>query len=148
LHTKTRVNIGWREWVGLPEMGVDRIKGKIDTGARTSALHAVDMEEYFADGILRVRFRLHPIQRDTRHGIVVDHEVIDERSVRSSSGITELRPVIQTVLALGARQWPIEITLTDRANMGFRLLLGREALRKRVLVDAGRSFLLGSDATS
>ena len=128
------------------QIGVDRIKAKVDTGVRTSALHAMDTEEYFDEGVLRVRFRLHPVQRDTRHSIVIDAEVIDERGVRSSSGISELRPVIRTLLNLGPHQWPIEITLTDRPSMGFRLLLGREALHKRVLVDAGRSFLLGPDA--
>jgi len=136
-----RPTVGWREWVSLPDIGIDRIKGKIDAGARTSALHAVDLHQYFDEGVLRIRFRVYPVQRDSTSHLTCDAEVIDERSVKISAGVAEVRPVIRTNLCLGASCWPIDLTLTDRANMGFRLLLGRRALQRRVLVDPSRTFL-------
>lgn len=136
--------IGWREWVGLPELGIERIKGKIDTGARTSALHAVECEQYFDEGVLRIRFRVYPNQRDSTTNVLCDAEVVDERSVRRSTGNVEVRPVIRTPVTIGTTSWLIDITLTDRASMGFRLLLGRQALRARVTVDPSRSFQVSS----
>ncbi|MEE3042914.1 MAG: RimK/LysX family protein [Candidatus Latescibacterota bacterium] len=137
-----RPTVGWREWVSLPDIDIDidRIKGKIDAGARTSALHAVDLQ-YFDEGVLRTRFRVYPVQRDSTSHLTCDAEVIDERSVKISSGVAEVRPVIRTNLCLGASCWSVDLTLTDRASMGFRLLLGRRALQRRVLVDPSRSFL-------
>lgn len=132
--------LGWREWARLPELGIDSIKVKLDTGARTSSLHAFDLEQYDRDGRTMVRFEVHPVQRSRRDGVTVEAIVIDERWVRNSGGQRELRPVIETQLELGGLAWPIELTLTRRDEMGFRMLLGRQALRRRVLVDPGRSF--------
>ncbi len=134
--------VGWREWVGLPELGIGRIKVKVDTGARSSALHAFGIEEFQLDGEAWVRFRIHPIQRDARAEVLAQAPLVDERWVRSSSGKLTRRPVIRTLLALGQEVWSIEITLVRRDVMGFRMLLGRQALRHRFLVDPGRSYLV------
>ena len=133
--------IGWREWVALPELGVYRIKAKIDTGARTSSLHAFALEEFQRDGVDWVRFMIHPRQRDDRIEIPVEHPVYEYRLVRSSNGIQSRRPVILTQVNLGALAWRTEITLADRDAMGFRMLLGRHAIRGNFLVDPGRSYL-------
>lgn len=135
--------VGWREWVELPDLGVDRIKAKIDTGARTSSLHAFDLERFERDGREMVRFEAHPIQRDTSVTIPVEAELVDRRSVRSSTGKETLRPVIETRVALLGQRWPIEISLIRRDLMGFRMLLGRQAIRGRLVVDPGRSFVGG-----
>lgn len=135
--------LGWREWVSLPTLGVDRIKAKLDTGARTSSLHAhrLRVEE---EGDRRVaRFIIHPLQRDARISIPVEAEVVDEREIKNSGGRTELRPIIVTPCSLLGIEWPIELALTRRDEMGFRMLLGRQALRGRFIIDPGRSFLAG-----
>lgn len=134
--------IGWREWIGLPELGVAGMKAKIDTGARTSAIHAwniVTQEE--ADG-LWASFDLHPAQRNNMLVISCRSRVHDVRKIRSSNGQVESRVIIRTRLQLGDTAWPIDISLTNRDAMGFRLLLGRAALRKHVRIDPGRSFLI------
>lgn len=132
--------LGWREWVALPELGIDAIKAKIDTGARTSALHAYRISPFEEHGRRRVRFAVHPVQRHRLPEVQCVADVVDERMVTSSSGHRERRVVIRTPLAVGGRTWPIEITLTDRDEMSFRMLLGRQALRRHVLIDPGRSF--------
>lgn len=138
-----RPAVGWREWVSLPDLGVDRIKAKIDTGARTSSLHAFDLERYTVDGREMVRFEAHPLQRDTSLRIPVEAELVDRRSVRSSTGDETVRPVIETHVTLLGQRWPIELSLIRRDLMGFRMLLGRQAIRGRFVVDPGRSFLGG-----
>lgn len=135
--------IGWREWIGLPDFRIREIKAKIDTGARSSALHAFDLEPFRRRGRPMLRFRIHPIQRDDTRVVQAEAEMIDERKVRSTSGQAELRPVIRTRALLLDRSWEIEVTLTNRDEMGFRMLLGREALRLRFLVDPARAFLAG-----
>ncbi len=135
--------IGWREWVKFPELGVDRIKAKIDTGARTSSLHAFGLERFQRDGREMVRFEAHPLQRDTSVRIPVEAELVDRRSVRSSTGTETVRPVIETGVSLLGQRWPIELSLIRRDLMGFRMLLGRQAIRGRFVVDPGRSFLGG-----
>lgn len=135
--------VGWREWVALPELGVPAIKAKIDTGARTSALHVAELETFETRGRLQVRFTLHPLRRRPRLAIACETEVIDERVVSDSGGHREKRLVIHTPLRLGAQEWPIEITLTSRENMLFRMLLGRSALVGRLTVDPQRSYLCG-----
>ena len=135
--------IGWREWLSLPELRIPRIKDKIDTGARSSSLHAFEIETYQESGSSFVRFKVHPVQR--RNSTVVEREakVLDSRSVRSSSGKAEMRPVIITNVTLLGVTWPVELTLASRDEMGFRMLLGREAFRRRFLVDAGNSYYGG-----
>jgi hypothetical protein len=133
--------LGWREWVDLPDLAVERIKAKVDTGARSSALHAYNLRIYYRAGRPHVSFDIHPMQRDVEASIPARAEVVAIRSVRSSSGQVELRPVINTHIAVGEHVWPIELTLTNRDEMGFRMLLGRQAIRGRFLVDGGRSYL-------
>ncbi len=136
--------VGWREWVAMPALGIDRIKAKIDTGARTSTLHAFDIEVLKYRGRDVVRFKVHPLQRQSRRVIVCQADLVDERIIRSSSGHSSLRPVIMTRLQVGPCTWDIELTLTNRDKMGFRMLIGRQAIRKHLLVHPGRSFILGS----
>ena len=133
--------IGWRERVALPDLGISQIKAKIDTGARSSALHAFDVETFSRDDKTMVRFKVHPYQRDTHRTVSAEAELIDQRQVRNSGGHAQLRPVIQTMVELNGERWLIELTLTNRDVMGFRMLLGRQAVRKRFLVDAGQSFV-------
>ena len=136
--------VGWREWVHLPDLLDDGwIKAKVDTGARTSALHAWDVEDFERDGTAWVRFRLHPRQHDDDHVVVAEAPLLEEREVRSSNGDVELRPVVRTTLALGGRRHDIELTLTKRDQMGFRMLLGRTGMARHLLVDPGSSYLLG-----
>lgn len=137
------LTLGWREWVGLPELGIDSIKAKLDTGALTSSLHAFDLHHFTRNGIEMVRFTIHPVQRTRKIVSIAEARMVDHRKVRTSSGHQELRPVIETQLKVGDQQWPIEITLTRRDSLGFRMLLGRRALRRRVLVDPGRSYQTG-----
>ena len=137
--------IGWRERVALPELNVVSVKAKIDTGARSSALHAFDIEAFSKtlQGTEQafVRFRVHPSHRSRKELITVEAKLIDMREVRSSSGTAESRPVIETTVLVGKQQWPIELTLTNRDVMGFPMLLGRQAIRGRFLVDSSQSYL-------
>jgi len=135
--------IGWREWVGLPGLGIKAIKAKVDTGARSSSLHAFNLRQSERDGVTWVHFLVHPVQRRTDETIEVEAPVLDFRSVRSSSGKAETRPVIVTEVALFGTAWPVELTLASRDQMGFRMLLGRQAFRGRFLVDAGKSYYGG-----
>ena len=135
--------IGWREWLSLPGIGIGAIKAKVDTGARSSALHAFDVEIFNHGGKEMVRFKVHPYQRDPDTTVEGVAELFDRRSVRSSEGNESMRPVILTVVELLGQQWLVELTLTRRDNMGFRMLLGRQAVRRRFHVDPGRSFLAG-----
>ena len=135
--------IGWREWVGLPDFGIKAIKVKVDTGARSSSLHAFDRHVFERDGVRWVRFKIHPVQRKSSKTVDAEAMVLEFRHVRSSSGVAALRPVIVTTVDLLGITWPVELTLASRDEMGFRMLLGREAFRGRFLVDAGRSFCGG-----
>jgi hypothetical protein len=139
-------SIGWREWVALPDLGIPAIKVKVDTGARSSALHAFDIRREVDGGVTWVRFRVHPIQRDVVETVRARAALADERVVRSSSGKATRRAVITTRVVVGPHVWPIEVTLVRRDLMGFRMLLGRQAVRGRFLVHPGRSFLLGEPA--
>ena len=140
---RSQFTIGWREWVELSDLGGARIKAKIDTGARTSAVHAWQIEPFERDGQPWVRFELHPKQKNNTETIACEAPVLDERLVRSSNGQISKRYVIRTRLKLGSRSWPIDLTLSRRDEMGFRMLLGRTALRGRTLIDAAASYLCG-----
>ncbi len=137
--TKDKARIGWREVVELPELNVKAIRVKVDSGARTSALHAENIEFYQSRGKHKVRFSVHP--QIARKNIVIEAELIGKRVVRSSIGLSTYRPVIRTLLKIGNETWPIEVTLVNRDLMGFPMLLGRTAIRGRFCIDPGRSFL-------
>lgn len=135
--------IGWREWVGLPDLGIKSIKAKVDTGARSSSLHAFDLQEFEHNGETWVRFTIHPIQRNNNKILETEAKVLEYRSVRSSSGKAVIRPVVITNVELLGITWEVELTLANRDEMGFRMLLGRQAFRRRFLVDSGKSYYGG-----
>lgn len=139
------VILGWREWVSLPGLGIDQIKAKVDTGARTSALHAFEIEEMQDQGKRRVRFKIHPVQKDNDTVIECVADVVDQRVVSDSGGHKEKRWVIQTEVAIGPYRWPAEFTLTSRDDMLFRMLLGRTAMKHRAMVNPSRSYLVGKE---
>ncbi|KNY06925.1 ATP-dependent zinc protease family protein [Microbacterium sp. GCS4] len=135
--------IGWREWVSLPDLGVDWLKAKIDTGARTSSLHAFDIHEFERDGVSWVRFRVKPWQDSQEDAVDVESPVHDRRAVRSSSGHAQERFVVELLIRLHDREVLAEVTLSNRDEMGFRMLIGREALKQGYVVDPSRSFVGG-----
>jgi len=137
------ITVGWREWVSLPDLGIDKIKVKVDTGARTSAIHATDLSPFEADGMQRIAFNVHTHQRDHDQVIRCVADIFDQRSVTNSGGQSEQRWVIQTALKIGTNSWPIAMTLTARPDMRFRMLLGRNAMEDRIVVDPAQSFVWG-----
>ena len=142
------LTLGWREWVSLPDLGLHRIKAKVDTGARTSAIHAFALRTYEQDGQERVEFRMHPNQKDNDTVVVCDAAVVDKRIVSDSGGHKEERLVIETTLEIGGHSWPIEATLTARDDMLFRMLLGRTAIKSRAIVNPARSYVVGKRTAS
>ena len=135
--------IGWKEWIGLPDLGIPAVKAKIDTGARTSALHTFKLEEFEANGLRMVRFGIHPLQRRKDIQRFCEAPVLERRRVKDSGGHIEKRYVIRTTVVLGVVNWPINITLTNRDKMLFRMLLGRKAVEGRFLVNPGLAYLSG-----
>ena len=136
--------IGWREWISFPDIGIEKIKAKIDTGARTSALHAFNIESFNINGQQMVRFKIHPLQKNSDYIVICEAAVIDSREVTDSGGHCEKRFVIETPIKLGNEIFPIEITLTDRDTMKFRMLLGRTALANRFIVDSSLSYVVST----
>lgn len=137
------LTFGWREWVSLPALGIRQIKAKIDTGARTSALHAFQVRSFREGNKERVEFLMHPIQKDNGTVVTCVADVLDKRVVTDSGGHKEERFVIATDVAVGKYSWPIEVTLTARDDMLFRMLLGRTAIKNIAQVDPARSYLVG-----
>ncbi|GAA4882616.1 ATP-dependent zinc protease [Ferrimonas pelagia] len=140
---QTKQTAGWREWAALPELGVSRIKAKLDTGARTSCLHAFYTRTYEHNGEPWLEFHLHPNQGDEETVLICQAPIVDQRNVTDSGGHVENRPVILTPMQLGGDLWPIEMTITNRDTMKFRMLIGRTAMRGRLLIDSDSSYLLG-----
>ena len=137
------LTLGWREWVGLPELGIRQVKAKVDTGARTSALHAVSVRVFEEGDRERVEFMIHPMQKDDKTVVTCVADILDRRTVTDSGGHKEERFVISTDLTIGKYRWPIEITLTARDDMLFRMLIGRTAIKNIAQVDPARSYLIG-----
>ena len=133
--------LGWEEWVALPELGLPAIKAKVDTGARTSALHAFHAQPFVSGRVRKVRFSVHPLPRRERPAIECTARLIDRREIRSSNGEREARYVIETPIRIGEREWTIEVTLANRNMMTYRMLLGRQAIPAGALVDPSASFL-------
>ncbi len=134
--------IGWREWIGLPDLGITTLKSKVDTGARTSALHAIDHQTFTQAGQQWISFRvpLANLPPDRRCAA----RIVDEREIKNTSGRPERRYIVETTLILGAQAWKIEVSLANRERMEFEIILGRTAIRRRrLLVNPGRSFLAG-----
>lgn len=142
-----KVILGSEEWCSFPNLGIPKIKARVDSGAKTSALHAINIVPFVKNGESWVKFDINPIQNNVRTIIHCEAKLIDKRVVKSSSGNREQRFVISSELEIGGQSWNIEITLTNRDSMGFRMLLGREAMIGRLLVDPSQSFLLGEPST-
>jgi len=138
------LTVGWREWVSLPEMKIPFIKAKIDTGARTSSLHTAEHEVFQKGGQDWVRFTVHPLKKNSEVETHTEASVSDYRVVRDSGGHEERRPFIKSLLKIGNETWEIEMSLCNRENMKFRMLLGRTALKGRVLVDCSQSYLINN----
>jgi len=141
--SRPAVAAGWREWVGLPDLDVEYIKAKLDTGARSSALHAFNLVEFQREGVAWVRFSVHPWQRSAEDEQTVELPVHDRRTIRSSTGHVQQRYVVRMNLRLLDQTFPVDVTLARRDSMGFRLLIGREALRHGFAVDSSKSYLGG-----
>ncbi|RTE65659.1 ATP-dependent zinc protease [Amphritea opalescens] len=139
---KDKKIIGWREWVSLPELGIDQMKVKVDSGARTSALHAFRVEPFQRDGQDWVSFDVHPHQQDVETVVSCEMPIKDIRTVTDSGGHQSQRYVIETLVSIGTEQYPIELTLTGRDTMRFRMLLGRTAMNGRFLIDPEGAYLI------
>ena len=144
---QNKIILGSEEWCSFPELGIPAIKARVDSGAKTSALHAINIAPFVKEGINWVKFDINPIQNNLKTVIHCEAILIDKRIVKSSSGFREQRYVIQTEIKIGDDIWKIEMTLTNRDSMGFRMLLGREAMSGRILVDPEQKYLLGQTTT-
>ena len=141
-HTQKPV-IGWKEWVRFPELGVEGIRSKVDTGARTSALHATGLKESLVDGVPHVRFTVHCELEGSTRDVDIELPLVDKRPVKDSGGREEIRPVVSARVELGLEKWPIELTLTRRDDMEFNMLLGRRAVSGRFVIDPEEAFVQG-----
>lgn len=141
---KSKILIGWEEWCSFPDLRLPAIKAKVDTGAKTSCLHAFDITTFEVDGRTHVRFSIHPLQNSKRLVRVCTSPVVDYRFVTNSGGKKEKRYVIKSEISMNGKHWPVELTLTKRDTMSFRMLLGREAMRSaKFVVDPAKSCMLG-----
>lgn len=140
----SKPSLGWREWIHLPELNDTKIKAKIDTGAKTSALHAENIEIFKRRRKNFVRFDLYPNQHDKKNATTIEAPLVEHRKIKSSVGTETERPVIQSTISIGEYQFQIELTLIDRNMMGFRMLLGRDAL-KGFMIDPSKSFIQSHD---
>jgi ribosomal protein S6--L-glutamate ligase len=138
-----KIIVGCEEWCAFPDLGLPIIKARVDSGAKTSSMHAFNIHKFHRDGESWVRFDVHPLQNDRRIVISCERRLIDKRAVKSSSGVSETRYVIGATIKIGSDSWDIELTLANRDSMGYRMLLGREAMSGRMLVDPSLSFCFG-----
>ena len=140
---ENKLIVGWREWISLPDLGIKSIKSKMDTGARTSALHTYFIEPVDNSDRPMVRFGVHPKQKSDKNGIICTADIIDQRRIVDSGGHPELRYIIRTSVMVAGRKWPIDLSLTNREQMRFRLLIGRSAISENLIIDPQLSFTLG-----
>ena len=138
-----KIRLGWREWIALPDLNLPAIKAKIDTGAKTSALHAFHIERYQKESIDMLKFLIHPIQKNAGFQVECHAVILDRREVVDSGGHREMRYVIESLISIGDKSWPIELSLTNRDTMRFRMLLGRRAMEYSAIVEPGASYLNG-----
>lgn len=141
--TRESIIVGWREWVKIPTLGIEWIKAKMDTGARSSAIDAENIREFSDGGTPHVAFAVNPHQRKLLPAVECIAPILDERLVTSSSGHQQRRYFVEIEIEIGDATWPIEVSLAERANLDLRMLLGRAAMRRRALVDPAQSFLTG-----
>lgn len=144
MECEKKIHIGWQEWVSLPTIGIPAVKAKIDTGARTSSLHALDIRRFKENKREYLSFRVHPIQGSKKIVVACRAPIIDYRGVMSSNAQIEKRYVINSLIRLGGKEWEIEITLSNRDPLRFRMLLGRQALDSMVLIDPSKKLLVRS----
>ncbi len=142
LNAQLRIMIGWREWISLPELGLPVVKAKLDTGAKTSALHAFNIEPFFDRGHLKVSFQVHPLHDHLDIVVSCQADVVDYRSISDSGGHREKRYVIMTQILIGGLEYPIEVTLANRESMTHKMLIGRAAM-KQLMINPSRTFMLG-----
>ena len=142
-HRTPVITIGWREWLVLPDLGIPAIKAKIDTGARSSSLHAHFIEKFEAGGKQRIKFKVRPLRKRKNIEFICVADLLDVRRVKDSGGHTEQRYFIRTKAVLAGHCWTIDISLTSRKDMLFRMLLGRNALADHFTIDPGRSYTTG-----
>ena len=145
-HLKDKILIGSEEWCSFPSLGIPAIKARVDSGAKTSSIHAFNIQSFRRGGMLWVSFEVHPIQNNRRAVVRCERPVIDKRKVKSSSGVAETRYVVQVPMKVADQTWDVELTLANRDSMGYRMLLGREAMSGRMVVDPSASFILGDIA--
>ncbi len=140
---ESKMIIGCDEWCAFPSLNIPAIKARVDSGAKTSSMHAINIERFSRNDEKWVRFEVHPLQKNRKVTVHCEAPLIDQRVIKSSSGDKEKRPVICVPLSLGGTVWEVEVTLTNRDSMGYRMLLGREAMNGRILIDPESMCLLG-----